>query len=320
MKKLKNVILAVILVASGYFLAVAIEWTHQEPLIFGSIGKVNRYNKQVVSADTQAFEARLKSDEEFRELLNFSLSFINVRTGEFQANAEIAVEATSAIPELEEVSATMAKLAAMAANANEASTQALESLELIVQESAEANIVNYETLSNNAFLSYLLIDRSKKASQEFVEAVDSYISKNKSSNKMLAFARDLWVGYGVSDALYNNDKELMKVWKAKGYLIDEEISESFLTQITPEQLEKILSGLQLTTAVAEENVEVMADVNRVKFISAMKNTQVGVKLKDKIQLMAKGTESFKMVRAKNRNSIDNIVQEGMKLCGMRARF
>ncbi|MGL5272179.1 MAG: hypothetical protein ACRC8J_01685, partial [Phocaeicola sp.] len=297
MKSIRIGILVAVLIAIGYFLAVIVGWTRQEePLTFGAMGKVSRYNKELVNEEGKAFEDKLKGDKDFRESLIFSLHFMDIRTGEFQANAEVAAAAIDSIKELAELSAKMEKLAIIAGNANEAVGKALENLSLIIAGKEKANAVDYEDVSNNAFLSYLLIDRVKQVGQEFVEAVDSYMDSNKKCDESLVFARDLWVGYGVNDALYNNDKEMMKRWKSKGFLTDEKMSEKFLKQLSTKQVEKIMSGVQLAAVVGKENGKELLGNDRAAIVSAEANENLGIKLDENIKVMAS-----------NRDNIENIV-------------
>ncbi|MGL5272180.1 MAG: hypothetical protein ACRC8J_01690, partial [Phocaeicola sp.] len=257
----------------------------------------------------ETVEGRLKSDEKFRESLAFSLDFINIRVGEFQSNAEIAVGAAMGIKELAPISEKMVKLVGIAVSANKASEKAIEMLPLFVEESERVNVITYEALSNNALLSYLLLDDVKGIAQEFVEEVDGYINQNRNYNKLLGFARDLWVGYGISDALYNNDREMLKYWEKKGYLTTKIMCDHFLEIVTPEQLENIMDGVHFATVVAKDNKELMAGVKRPTITFPKMDEGLERELNEKL-------DEFYANRLKNNvftnnGGLENMVQENI---------
>ena len=219
----------------------------------------------MVSEEFKAIENKLKTDKEFRDQTQFALAFVSARVGEFQANAEIAAEAASKVKGMEKESAQMAALAVTAANASKNAGDALEALTSIGLNSDS----DFESFSNNTYTSFMLLNTTIEAAESYVAAVDAYIANpDNTNNSELLFARDLWVSYNISDAMYNSDKDAFAYWTGKGIKSSDEDAGRMLAALTPNQQMNLVSGMICNTAlssVLEGAQAIQGGNNAIKF-------------------------------------------------------
>src|SRR5574344_875033 len=219
-KNVKFGLWAILLLVVGYFVGALVGFPLVEKDVSGGdIGRVNRYKKTVVSEQMKAFEEKIKADEDFRDQTIYSMSFINARTMGFRDNAQMAAEATADIPELNGMSKEMLSLMEFANNAEGSSQEALAALEALLS----GKNVNYEELSNNAIISYMLLNRGVETAKEYVGAVDAFLRGNKVEDyNILSFTRDQWASYCTLDAIMDDNEEDMKFWNSKYLLLEPE--------------------------------------------------------------------------------------------------
>lgn len=252
---LKTGIVSVIVLAAGYVLGVFVGLPSSGEGTEGNIGKASRYKKEIASPELQAFEAKLKADEDFRAKTVYSMAFINSRTTEFKDNAEMAAEATAPIPELAEMCSSMKELSSLATNAVKSSGDALEALTNILKGSDE---MSYEELSNNAIVSYLLLDRGLSLAQEYVASVDSFLAgKNASDYSYLAFTRDQWISYSTLEAMMNENKEMLAYWSEKDLILSPESNSQLVASMDAERqtrLQKLYASEQSNSVNGDEQL------------------------------------------------------------------
>lgn len=248
LKGIKTVLFTVVALAAGYVLGAYIGWPNASlQHMSGTVGKADKFKKEVASPELKAFEEKIKNDRDFMAQTMFSLAYINSRTREFKENAEMAAEATADIEQLKEFSPKMTNLANFAGNANKAAGDALEAFNKIVE--GEEN-VNYEEFSNNAILSYILLDKGLTLAKDYVTAADAFLQgKDLKQYSYLAFTRDQWAEYSAQDAMMNGNKEMLSYWESKKSLLDENSSKSFLASLDSQRANSIINAQELNTIV-----------------------------------------------------------------------
>ncbi len=274
-KTWKIVLLSLVIMIGGFCLGAYVGWpTSGDTMLSGNVAKANKFKKDVASPELKLFEEKLLADEDFKNQTITSLSFINSRIGEFKEYSTMAVEATADIEELKESNAVMKELSAFATNAEKSSGDALEALNLILSGRKD---VNYEELSNNAVLSYLLLNNSISAASNFVSQADAFLATKDIANyQFLAFVRDRWAIYNTLDAIYSDNKELMAFWSDKELLLDDKVSKQVVASLKlegywyPRNNEALKGGLN-----NKQVLKVMCD-NRQALNGAifMKNSQM----------------------------------------------
>lgn len=250
-QKVKIAVLSGVVLIAGYALGAFVGWPNsQDELLSGNVGKASRYKKDVASPELKAFEQQLKSDEQFRSQTVFSLAFINSRTGEFKENALMSAEASSDISEMSQIKAQMEELAVFATNAEKASGDALEALNTIM--TGESGI-NYEELSNNAVISFMLLDKGLSIAQEYVSLVDAFlVGKKMEDYRYLAFTRDQWANYSTLDAVLSKNKEMLAYWEGKDYILSPDATKTLVASLPEQRQYNIVSSGALNMALVGE--------------------------------------------------------------------
>lgn len=215
-KKSTIVIISILTLVVGYVLGgiIGIPPTNLDR-IPGDIGKVNKHKSDVVNENEALLEQKLRTDSTFMAQTTYTLAFISARIGEFKENAALTSEVVADYPQVQQYQQSMSDLAAVAANAEVSAASALEALTKI---SLGQEGGSYEEFSNNAILSYLLLEKGLTTATNFINDVDAFLKGKKIEDyQSLAFVRDIWVNYNLVTAVLNEDNALVNYWNKAGH-------------------------------------------------------------------------------------------------------
>ncbi len=193
----------------GYVIGSLIGEPFSSGALSGDVSKARKVKQEVTSDDIKVLEQRLKTDTEFREQTQFSLSFIASRVSEFQVNAEISADVASRINGFENETNSMKSLAKLAGNAEKNAGDALEAINLLFEDKH----ADFERFTNNALTSFLLLSNATDAAKKFVSSADAYLANTSNpKNSELEFARNLWVDYGIYESIFTDNEESLAYW------------------------------------------------------------------------------------------------------------
>ena len=183
-----------------------------DSLTSGDVGKAQAFKSTGSEEDIKALEEQLKTDTALQVATIESATILSCRINEMDSIANASIKAIEGIKELEDASKelqTIVKKTANAKNYQDAYMQATASI--LRGESVD----NYEQISNNAILSYSILENNIVCCGTFVRQFGEYLEKNK--NEQVAEAMVAWMNYGAEDALLSNDGKAMEAW-SKAYV------------------------------------------------------------------------------------------------------
>ncbi len=260
MKKITIIIVSITLLVVGYLAGsfIGMPGVDKESTL-GDIGKMNRHKQQVVSQEMELLANKLSSDKEFCNSTITSLSMISSRITEFKTYSDMSVEACGDNPALQEIKSKMESLSKFSTNAATRSNDALQAILRILDGDKSANI---EELTNNALLSYMLMEKGIEVAKTYVETIDNYLENNKvEDNKYLAYTRDQWAIFSTIDAAINGNKDLMSYWNNKNY------------QLSEKENSEIFAGLNSSI---KDNLKLASNVNSLCLNSINDNSTLNL--------------------------------------------
>lgn len=222
--KSKSAVVIVVASIAAYALGAIIGFPQvANDLSKGDVAKVSRYSRNVVSPALSLVQEKLQVDESYRKQTLDMFNVISARLSGFQGLCELSTQATEGLSEFDAINA---KLQANIPTAQNAALRGEEMLQALNDLVAGKKVDNFEQLSNNIVISYLIIDKEVSLGKSFVELADAHL--NKENNDKLAFVRDMWMDYCAVDAYLNGDQSEADYWSKKDYfLTPEQMSASY---------------------------------------------------------------------------------------------
>lgn len=214
-KKTKTVLIAIAILLVGYLAGALIGWPNPNTdILSGDIGKVNRHKSDVVSSKMSLLEERLLTDSVFFGQTTSTLIYLAARTAEFEEYAAYTEKVVPSYSALSQYKEPMQKIVSFAKNANAASNNALVMLNQIKEEETTGSDI--ENAINNAFLSFMMVQKQSKVSEDFVSSADDFLKgKDASSYEDLLLARHLWASFNLVEAIQEGEKTLISLWSDK---------------------------------------------------------------------------------------------------------
>ena len=175
-----------------------------------------RRNQKVAVVDINTdFDKQLLSDTVLLQNSESVQRYILTRASEFSMIAQYSIIATQNIAEFKNLNSDMKKLIEMGSNVQLAATRSVIALELLKHGKGDGT---FQTLQNNAIVSYLVLNSTLQENCSYIKAVDNYLKDKHLNNYIpLAYSRDLWVKYNIVNSSINHDAEMLKYWEMMGY-------------------------------------------------------------------------------------------------------
>ena len=221
--KSKNAVIIVVAAVVAYALGAVIGFPPVAgDLSKGDIAKVSRYSRNVVSPALSLVQEKLQADTSYRTQTLDMFTVVSARLSGFESLCELSLQATEGLDEFDAINT---KLQANIPTAQNAALRGEEMVQALNDLVAGKKVDNFEQLSNNIVISYLLVDKEVSLGKTFVELADARLEK--ANDDKLAFVRDMWMDYCAIDAVLNGDQAETEYWSSKDYVLSSEQMSAF---------------------------------------------------------------------------------------------
>lgn len=167
-----------------------------------------------------------------------ALAFMDSRISDVDNIAKLSDKAIETVPELAEYVPIMRMIMLQGSKSVIYSSTAVGAARKLRD---GEKVANYEKLFNREVLAYMMNNSYKSNITRFISDADAFLAgKEISEYTSVAFVRDLWVDYLLTDAVLYGETDRVQYWSSLGHLLSKDATASYF-QTLPDDVRNIIS-------------------------------------------------------------------------------